>query len=331
MLKLVIIQFSLLDLKRKIYKMKKILSLSLMSALLLGMYSCSKVNPKSNGSNHLGVTNPTGGTVVPVPVNPLGDMPSEFTRKAVIEEATAVWCGYCPNGAYYLNMACDNNPDKVYGVAYHQTDVFSGMYDAFTTQANTELSAEFNISGIPGGVVDRISTSNNYNSWVSLASSEIKKTATCGLAITTTKVDASYEIEVHAGFNTSLSGDYRLVVYVLEDEVHKGAAYDQHNYMDGDAGSPWEGKGDPMPASNFKHKHVFRQSLVKGMWGDPIDATKLKAGGEFVQKFTLDPSPEWDLTKTSVLAMIVNKGTSADKHMVENAQECELGKTKKWD
>ncbi len=86
-----------------------------------------------------------------------------------------------------------------------------------------------------------------------------------------------------------------------------------------------------MSASNFKHSHVFRQSLVKGMWGDPIDATKLKAGGEFVQKYTLEPSTEWDLTKTTVLAMIVNKGTSVDKHMVENAQECELGKTKKWD
>lgn len=304
-----------------------------MSAMILGFAACSKVNPNKNGTNHLGVTTPTEVTPPPSAVNPVGDMPADFTKKAVIEEATAVWCGYCPNGAYYLNQACTNNPDKVYGVAYHKTDVFSDMYDAFTAKASGELSSEFNISGIPGGVVNRISTSNNYNSWGATASAEIKKVATCGLAMVTKKViDNQYEIEVHAGFNASMSGDYRLVVYILEDDVHKGAAYNQHNYMDADAGSPWQGKGDPMSAANFRHNHVFRQSLVNGLHGDAIDAAKMKAGGEFVKTYSLDASSEWDLSKVSVLAMIVKKGSSgATQHYVENVQECKLGETKKWD
>ncbi len=311
--------------------MKKILSISLLSAMILGFAACSKVNPNKNGSNHLGLTNPTEVTP-PAAVNPLGDMPPDFTKKAVIEEATAVWCQYCPSGAYYMNKACTANPDKVYGVAYHKSDVFSDLYDTYTAKASAELSSEFNISGIPGGIVNRVSTFNSLGSWESDASNEIKKVATCGLGIVSKKViENQFEIEVHAGFNASMSGDYRLVVYILEDEVHKGAAYNQNNFYDTDAASVFYGKGNPMPASNFKHNHAFRQSLVNGFHGDAIDAAKMKAGGEFVKTYTLDASSEWDLSKVHVLAMIVKKGAGATQHYVENAQECKLGEVKKWD
>ncbi len=313
--------------------MKKILSLAIVSALVLGFAACKKSNTSTDGINHLGYTNPVSSVTTPtVPVNPLGDMPSTFTKKAVIEESTAVWCGYCPNGAYYMNKACTDHPDKVYGIAYHNTDVMYDLYDTKTHAAESELGSTFSISGIPAGFVDRNSTTNNYNSWGGNCNTELAKIATCGLGIITSKVDAThYSVEVHTGFNTTVSGDYRLVVYVLENDVHKGSNYDQHNYMNTDNSSPWFGFGDIMPSSKYKHQHVLRQSLESGMWGVTIDPSKLKAKGEFVQKYTLDISSEWNVANVNIIAMIVKKGASVTAHTIENAQECKLGSVKKWD
>jgi len=297
--------------------MKKNLCVSLFAALAIGFSACKKNN--------------TSTTTTP-PASPLGIMPETFTKKAVIEEATAVWCGYCPNGAFFMDKACTDYPDKVYGIAYHNTDVMYDLYDSKTQAAESELYSTFSISGIPAGFVSRNSTTNNYNSWGSNCNSELAKTATCGLGIITKKEDATtYSLEVHTGFNTSVTGDYRLVVYILENDVHKGTQYDQRNYMDADNTSPWFGFGAVMPSSKFKHQHVLRQSMENGMWGAAIDPSKLKAKGDFTQKYTLNLSSEWNVAKTKVIAMIVKKGISATSHTIENAQECVLGGIKKWD
>jgi hypothetical protein len=314
--------------------MKRILSFSIFTILLLSFGACKKVNTNSNGTSPIYVRPTTGSTtttpVEEVPI--LGIMPQEFTKKAVIEEATGVWCGYCPHGAYHMNNACTANPDKVYGVAYHRGDVFSSFYDVNTTAANEDFYSGLGMSGVPSGVVNRDQSTDNYNVWESASASEILKVAKCGIGIATKKVsDIQYSIEVHAGFNTTLSGDYRLVLYVLEDGVHKGSSYDQHNYMDGDAGSPWEGKGDPMSASNYVHNHVFRQAITPNFKGDVITTSKIKPNGEFIKTYVLDMNPEWNESKTSVIAMIVKVGTSPSTHYVENAQECKLGEIKKWD
>lgn len=311
--------------------MKKLVLSSLALALMFGFYSCSKQSPKISGSNNLGVSN--NGTTAPPATNIFGDMPTDFTKKAVIEEVTGAWCGYCPNGAYYIQQSCNANPDKVYGVAVHTGDVMSDLYDNYTKNAPDDLTSRYSFSGVPAGVVNRRKSTDNYNVWQSETASEINKPAECGLAISTKKVqDLTYTIEVHAGFNTTLTGEYYVVAYILEDEVHKGSAYDQHNYMDADATSPWYQKGNPMSAADYKHNHLLRQIVFKpGLWGTTIPANYLKAGGEFAIKEDVDLSTEYDLSKVSVLAMVVKKGATADEDYVMNVQECKLGSIKKWD
>ncbi len=314
--------------------MKRIVSISLIAMLALGFNACKKNNSNSNGTNPFGSGNPTTPTA-PVPVDPLGPMPDAFTKKAVIEEATAAWCGYCPNGAYNMKNAIQANPDKVYGIAYHDGDVMSDLYDAFTKNATGDLTARYAISGIPGGVVNRLEATNNYNTWGASAAGELAKTPIGGLGIVTKKINATmYTIDVHAGFATTAApGDeYYLVAYLLEDGVHKGSAYDQHNYMDGDASSPWYQKGDPMSSANYVHDHLLRQVLfTQGIWGTLIPSAKIKAKGDFNVSADIDMSPEYDLNKVSVIAMIVKKGSGASLDYVENVQECKLGQIKKWD
>jgi hypothetical protein len=315
--------------------MNKILSFSLFAAVLFSFAACKKINTNTDGTSPVYTPPASGGTTV---VNPLGDMPQEFTKKVVIEEATAIWCGYCPYGAYYMNEACKANPDKVYGVAIHRTDAFYDLYDANTLKSENEHNSTFSFSGIPAGVVNRDATTDNYNVWGSAATAQLAKTAAGGLGIITKKLSADqYSVEVHAGFNATLIGDYRLVLYVLEDEVHNGAAYDQHNYTDINSSDPnpssaYYNSGDPMTASAYKHNHALRQTISgNGYFGDAIDATKLKAKGEFVKTYTVDIDPTWNVANTKVLAMIIKKGTDAASQSVENAQECKLGSIKKWD
>lgn len=311
--------------------MKKLVLSSLAVALMFGFYSCSKQSPKISGTNNLGVNNTN--TTAPPATNIFGDMPTDFTKKAVIEEVTGAWCGYCPNGAYHIQQSCDANPERVYGVAIHTGDVMSDLYDNYTKSAPDDLASQYSFSGVPAGVVNRRKSTDNYNVWESETAAEINKPAECGLAIATKKVqDQTYSIEVHAGFNTTLTGEYYVVAYILEDEVHKGSAYDQHNYMDADATSPWYQKGDPMSSTDYKHNHLLRQIIFKpGLWGTAIPGNYLKAGGEFAIKEEVDMSTEYDLTKVSVLAMVVKKGATPDEDYVMNVQECKLGSIKKWD
>ncbi len=319
---------------KKSLTMKKILSISIAAMLVLSFSACKKNASNSSGTNPFGSHTNTP-TTPPPAADPLGPMPDVFTKKAVIEEATAAWCGYCPNGAYFMKQAVDANPDRVYGIAYHDGDVMSGLYDAFTTSSTADLEARYSISGIPGGVVNRDETTNNYNSWGSSATAELSKTPLGGLGIITKKVNATtYTIDVHAGFaSTAAPGDeYYLVAYLLEDNVHKGSQYDQHNYMDADNTSPWYQKGDPMPASNYVHNHLLRQVLfTQGIWGTLIPSAKIKAKGEFNVSADIDMSTEYDLNNVTVIAMIVKKGSTAAQDYVENVQECKLGQIKKWD
>jgi hypothetical protein len=319
--------------------MKKLLSLSLVTALVIGFSACKKNNSADTGINPYGVTannnNNTGTTPV---VSPLGDLPTSFTKKAVIEEATAAWCGYCPYGAINMKAAVDAHPDKVYGIAYHSGDVMSGLYDALTSTSTDDMTTRYSISGIPGGVVNRMSTTNNYNSWGSDCSAELSKPTIGGLGIITKKVNATtYTIDVHAGFSASGSGEYYLVAYLLEDGVHKGAAYDQHNYADINSTSPdpssqYYHAGDPMSSSKYIHNHLLRQVLfTKGIWGTLIPGSKIKAGGEFNVSGDVEMSAEYNLNNVTVIAMIVKKGASAAQDYVENVQECKLGSIKKWD
>jgi len=319
--------------------MKKILTFTLVSALFLSYTSCKKTTTTPTGSSSV-YTKPIDLTSPAEVKLALGEMPATFTKKAVIEEATAAWCGYCPYGAINMKDAIDSYPDKVYGVAFHDGDVMSDMYDSYTSSSTLDFETRYAISGIPGGLVNRMSTSNNYNSWKSICATELSKPAVSGLGIITQRIDPqTFAIDVHCGFSTSLvsTDQYYMVAYLLEDAVHKGSAYDQHNYADinsssPDPTSPYYKAGDPMSSAKYIHNHLLRQVLYKkGIWGTLIPTEKITTKGEFNALLNVYINPEFNQNNLTVIAMIVKKGTGATQDYIENVQECKLGSIKKWD
>ena len=67
--------------------MKKLLTLTLITALALGFNACKKSSSTVDGTNFLGNTSNT--TTAPAPVDPLalvGSLPADYTKKVVLEE-----------------------------------------------------------------------------------------------------------------------------------------------------------------------------------------------------------------------------------------------------
>src|SRR5437773_8171756 len=55
--------------------------------------------------------------------DPFKPVPDHFTKKVLIEELTASWCGYCPRGNHYWHYIDSVYSGKAIGVSIHVSDV----------------------------------------------------------------------------------------------------------------------------------------------------------------------------------------------------------------
>lgn len=312
---------------------------ALLFLFVLAAASCSKeyVNPTKDVANNNDNGNGNGGGSGGGSGggggggSTIGAVPLTFSQKAVIEEFTGEWCGYCPDGALIVEDVEAANPGKVYGVSVHNGDPYTIAFDA-VIEATLD-----NSYGFPGGAVNRIpyggSTVFGRGSWGSAASTILGTSTSvpCGLAMSsyTASTDSLY-IEVHAGFNTSLSGDYRLTVYLVEDAIHSlGAQSNYYNVVG--AVSPDNAALNNIgnPIVDWTHNNVLRK-VVSADLGDPIPSSKLVAGGEFVVKYGTKYTG-FNKNNLSVLAFVNFVGTSSTTHVIVNAQEAKVYEIKNWD
>jgi len=253
-------------------------------------------------------------------------VPSAFTKKVLIEEFTGAWCGYCPDGAHRVQSIIDNNNGNAIGVSLHSSDDMAIAHTNYleTTYQNT---------GYPSGMVDRVpfnGTTSTWNrgSWEYVANDQLIKISSCGLAIKSEINGASATVEVHAGFNTTLNGDYRLTVYLIEDGVTgTGYGYDQRNYYNTDSESPFYEKGDPI--EGYEHNHTLRAVLSESL-GDPISPSSLVSGGDHIDTYTVDLS-SYNKNNLSIVAFVTYIGSTFTEHEVMNVQKCDIDGFQDWD
>ena len=157
--------------------MKKLLTLTLITALALGFNACKKSSSTVDGTNFLGNTSNT--TTAPAPVDPLalvGSLPADYTKKVVLEEFTGEWCGWCPEGAKVMVDNIAAHPGKVIGIAVHDGDPME------IPSYNTWIKALTGVTGFPNGSVDRADASDRGN-WTSQINTELAKGAKLTLAV----------------------------------------------------------------------------------------------------------------------------------------------------
>ena len=265
------------------------------------------------------------------PVTP--SVPATFTKKVLVEEFTGAWCGYCPDGAVIVEQLETANPGVVYGVAIHQGDGMEiPLYNV--------LDGLFTNTGFPAGMVNRVpsggKTCLSRGTWATVANAEKAKEAMCGLAIKTSYNAAgdSIIVEAHAGFKMVITGNYKMVSYLVEDSVSgTGSQYNQSNYYSS-AGSAAGGSSHPyynLPATivGYKHMHVVRKTIPSDL-GEAVDAVSLVAGGSFVKtnKVAVGTMKKANL---SIISFVYKVGTSAATYEIMNVQKVKVGSLKNWD
>ena len=260
----------------------------------------------------------------------ISKVPSTFTKKVLIEEFTGAWCGYCPDGAYRVKNLINDNDGRVVGVSLHAGNPTG---DAMEIAHTNYLETTYQNTGFPSGMVDRVSVNGsaslNRGYWEYVANDQLLKTAVCGLAIISEVNGQNANVEVHAGFSSTLNGtDYRLTVYLIEDGVTgEGYGYDQRNYDNTIAESPFYNLGDPI--IGYEHNHTLRAVLSESL-GDEISPSSLVSGGEHIQTYTVDLSV-YNKNNLSIVAFVTYIGSTITEHEIMNVQKCDIDGFQDWD
>ncbi len=268
-----------------------------------------------------------GGTPAPAPpaeIPQIGAPSGTYTKKALLEYHTASWCSACPDAEVKKRQVEANFPGRVIPVAVHQSDAM--QIPLFMT-----LDATFG-SNPTYGMVNRVPSLGfvllNRTQWMSNVTSQLNQPAKCGLAINSVVSGNTATIEVQAAFREEVFGNVNLTVYVIESDISgTGSGYDQANSYNNDQSSPYYNQGNPIVG--FKHEHVARKTITANL-GDPIESSKLVAGGLMKKQFTADLTG-FDKSKTFIVAFVNIQGNSATTHEVLNVQRAKAGVLQDWD
>ncbi|MBP6456730.1 MAG: Omp28-related outer membrane protein [Chitinophagaceae bacterium] len=290
--------------------MQKILSIAAAGLILFGLNSCTKNKSNSTGGNPF--SNGTTVIVDPTPTGiPVGTVPGAFTKKAVLEEFTGEWCGWCPEGAAIMDAAIAANPNTVIGVGVHDGDPME--LPAF----NSYIKGLTGVTGFPNGSVQRAKATGR-GSWMGQITTALGQTANCGLAMVTKSTGNSLDVDVYIGYNAAITSSTNLTVYLTEDDVPQSSPGAQGNYSSTVVVDP----------NTWTHGHVLRAVLTANP-GDVVTLnstdkyTKVSFKGIDLSQYTFS-----NIANVHVVAFVNDNTGNRD---ILNAQQATLNEIKKWD
>ncbi|MFZ2899114.1 MAG: Omp28-related outer membrane protein [Saprospiraceae bacterium] len=200
-------------------------------------------------------------------------------KKVVVEEGTGTWCGWCPRGTIFMDYMADEYEGFFIPIAVHNGDPMT----------NATYDDLLGISAFPNMVIMREETFG-FGTVQDIEDRFFPRIAEAPAALvqsagTFDPVTRDLSITAEAHFQTSVSGDYRLAVVLVEDGVTgTGSGYNQVNYYSGGANGPmggYENLPDPVPASQMVYDHVGR-TLVGGFYGAAGSVPASVSADEFV-------------------------------------------------
>ena len=231
-------------------------------------------------------------------------LPSSFSKKAVVEDFTGTWCGYCPRLSYAASLV-EEQTDKVFVVGVHNRDQMANIF-------GSTLEQEYIITGFPTAYIDRANKwqgnqPNNIEQVLNVA----EGTVNVGLAIESSLEGSVLEFKVYQGFLENMT-DVKLVVFVLEDGILANQSNNTSYYE------------VARPIVDFEHNGVLRYAATNVM-GDPTTSTK----GVHEKSYSVDLSSYNVLVpeNTGVLAMLVDDSA----RVLYNAQYVIAGQNQDFD
>ncbi|GEM_PF-5065353 len=240
------------------------------------------------------------------------------TKHVLIEEATGTWCGYCVDGAVYLKNILAKH-SNVIGVALHGGDKMQ--------TPNTEAACRAMATGYPSGFVNRISYNGKIgisrSVWEQKAIEQLNDPTSIGIDLATVydKANRKLKATVNANFTEQKSGDFRINLYIVENNVTgTGYGWDQSNYYNDVVGHPMYGKGTKIVG--YIHNHVVRK-MVGGVWGTE-GIIPNSAKGNYSHTYNIDIESGWKEKDIHVVAYVSEYSSSISGRRIFNAIEKSL-------
>lgn len=236
------------------------------------------------------------------------------TRKVLVEEFTGTWCGYCIDGAVYLDDLESQHGDDLVTVAIHDGDPME--FDEGLRQA-------FSVTAYPNAVINRKNddSGDTYEaepvgrgSWPSRVANQMYDFTPLDLSInhtwdsTTRTIDAT----VTADYLDNSAGDARIVLMIVEDSLTgTDPDWDQANNYDNTTGHPYYGAGGSVVG--FVHRHVLRAYVEGDAFGvDNVIPHFVNAGANYQHDFQYTLPVEFDANQIYLVAAVVRYNSTND-------------------
>lgn len=236
----------------------------------------------------------------------------QFVQKALIEDYTGTWCGYCPRVMDAIELTLAQSEDVI-PVAIHSSN--GSAIDPFDFSDKHLLMSSFNFQGYPTARINRSETwdyPENTPPGINQVLSKLSTIAPLGLGISSNMNNGILNLNIEVGFASNQS-NLKLVVYLLEDKLKAS----QSNYYE-------DLYGGASTLVNFEHNHVLRHCLTD-LFGDAIPVSESTADHIFQRSFnfTVADSDISNSANVSIVVFVVN-GNNGE---VINVQKATVNET----
>lgn len=227
-------------------------------------------------------------------------------HRAVLEEYTGTWCGFCPRGLVALEVLSQRYPDDFIGISYHNGDPMEIMEKGDFPNS---------VSGYPYAVLDRsLGVDPYYGSGnTSMAIEDDWKASMAEYALADIETNAylnddrsTVEMTTTVTFpkNYDKADNYKVEFILVSDSLY-GDTWLQSNYFTGGA----YGGADYYPEPEFEQFYKGA-SYVKGLYyPDVIIATSRLSG----ENATLPAAVKADEGNAFTYSFDLSKAVSTDK------------------
>lgn len=258
-------------------------------------------------------------------------------HRALVEEYTGTWCGWCTRGLVAMKLLAETYGDDFIGVAYHNGDPMEIM--------STYPSP---VQGFPSAFVERYYDVDPYYGYesVGFGMKDLVDYVMSQLAVVDLNVKAEWADEgknelkatVESNFVMNAAGsDYGIEVMLVEDDMYgpAGTNWDQHNYyadMDDQYGSdPDLGPLCELPGTiegyHFNDvlvatSGVVDESLPESIVANTVNSFEYSFDVNNIYNTSYEPLIQ-NKEKLHVVAIVVDKATGK----VLNAAKAKVGNT----
>lgn len=287
--------------------MKRLLSISLISGLILVLNACDFVKQ------------PFENIIVSGPdtTDTFEDNDSIAIQRILVEEFTGHTCGNCPEAAYILDSLKKNiYKNQMILVSIH-AGFFAEPYTSgnkyrtdYRTAAGDTYFNDLNVLGTPKAMINRnrtIINSGNYaytapSQWNTILSALKDSTPSVQILLSFKYDESSRNLStsVKTPVLKNLSGSYALVLYFIEDNIISWQKIYPNKPV------PGYGTGD---IEFYNHKHVLRGN-INGTWGETVITSGAAKGDTLIRNYSAyNVKSDWNIDNAYIVAYLYNTAT----------------------